>query len=127
VDAVGELRYRDAGFLIPCKNTGNVVAALREFGRKQKPATSESLLENNTGSVRYDMLTTKRKKRSKGREDGGRAEDRRIGFATNRPARPSGRIRHGGAQRRNMPRPGRSGPRRGSPVPVPGCRAFTAR
>jgi len=91
VEAVAELQRRDAGFLMPCRNTGNVVAALRESDRKRRPAASGNLLEGSAGSVRYDMLITGRRKRSKGRGRAGeKAEDRWIGFATNRPRTDTG-------------------------------------
>jgi len=91
VEAVEVLQRRDTGFLVPCRNTSNVVAALRESGRRKRPAISGNVLEDNSASVRYDMLITRRKKRSKGRgKAGGKAEDRWIGFATNRPGTDTG-------------------------------------
>jgi len=90
VEAVAELQSRDAGFLVPCRNTGNVVAALRESGRKRRPAVSGNVLEGSAGSVRYDMLITGRRKRSKGGDGGGKAEEKWIGFATNRPGTDTG-------------------------------------
>ena len=38
VDAIGRLQENNVKFLMPCKNTNNVVAALREFaqGKRKK-------------------------------------------------------------------------------------------
>lgn len=81
VDAIAELARRDVGFLMPCRNTGSVVAALREFADGRRGRASDQILENTSGSAPYTMLIERRKKSKMT----GAAEDRYIGFATNRP------------------------------------------
>ena len=82
VDVIRCLGQRDVNFLIPCKNTYNVVAALREFSQGKRDNVSGNVLENSQESVRYTMMITDRKKRKKSDE----AEEKYIGFATNRPS-----------------------------------------
>ena len=41
VDAISRLQENNVKFLMPCKNTGNVVAALREFAQKKRERRSQ--------------------------------------------------------------------------------------
>ena len=68
--------------MMPYKNTGNVVAALREFKQGRRMKISENTIENNYGSVTYSMMITDRKNA----KDSDVPEERFIGFATNHPA-----------------------------------------
>ena len=47
------LQARGAGFLMPCSNTDNVVAALDEFARGRRDEISENVIENGRGTVPY--------------------------------------------------------------------------
>ena len=53
VDAISRLQENNVKFLMPCKNTGNVVAALREFAQKKREKISRNVIENNRGSATY--------------------------------------------------------------------------
>ncbi len=75
---------------MPCRNTGNVVAALNEFDGEKRPEVSGNVIENSTASAAYTMIITKRKKPEDGNRPADAAEEDRpekklIGFATNRP------------------------------------------
>ena len=82
VDTIGRLQENNVKFLMPCKNTGNVVAALREFAQKKREKISRNVIENNRDSATYSMMITDRK----GAKDSDVPEERYIGFATNHPA-----------------------------------------
>lgn len=71
---------------MPCRNTDNVVAALREFDQGKRSAMSKNTLENGRESVTYDMMITYRKSRGKEPDGDDAPEKRYIGFATNRPS-----------------------------------------
>ena len=45
VDVITLLQKHDIPFLIPCKNTGNVVSALREFAQKRRSSISENIIK----------------------------------------------------------------------------------
>ena len=67
---------------MPCKNTGNVVAALREFAQKKREKISGNVIENNWNSAAYYIMITDRKNV----KDSDVPEEKYIGFATNHPA-----------------------------------------
>ena len=67
---------------MPYKNTGNVVAALREFAQWQRGKISGSVIENNWNFAAYYIMITDRKNA----KDSDDPEERCIGFATNHPA-----------------------------------------
>ena len=46
VEVIAMLQERNVKFLMPCRNTGNVVAALNEFAHKDRPAVSKNIIEN---------------------------------------------------------------------------------
>ena len=46
-DATSMLQENNVKFLMPCKNTGNVVAALREFAQGKRGKISGNVIENN--------------------------------------------------------------------------------
>ena len=81
VDATSRLQENNVKFLMPCKNTGNVVAALREFAQKKREKISGNVIENNRGSATYYIMITDRKNA----KDSDDSEERCIGFATNHP------------------------------------------
>ena len=81
VDAIEMLQENDVKFLMPCRNTGNVVAALREFEQGRRGKISENVIENNWNSVAYYIMITDRKNA----KDSDIPEERYIGFATNYP------------------------------------------
>ena len=82
VDAINKLQENNVKFLMPCRNTYNVVAALREFAQEKRGKISRNVIENNLGSAKYSMIITDRKKA----KDSDGPEKRYIGFATNHPA-----------------------------------------
>ena len=53
VDAIGRLQENNTRFLMPCKNTNNVVAALREFAQGNRKKISGNVIENSLDSVEY--------------------------------------------------------------------------
>ena len=79
VNSIGLLQKHGVPFLVPCRNTGNVVAALREFAQGRRGNISDNIIEGNDGSVAYHMVITKRKKIKKPEKP----EEEYIGFATN--------------------------------------------
>ena len=76
---VGGLHVFNVKYLMPCKNTGNVVSALNEFADNRRRKISKNILENATNQITYTMIITKRKKRKESTEP----EEKYIGFATN--------------------------------------------
>ena len=77
------LQARGVNFMMPCRTTDNVVAALGEFARGKRSGISENLIENGQGVVPYSMIITKRKaKKAKSDEP----KEKYIGFATNCPS-----------------------------------------
>ena len=90
VDCIKGLQENKVPFLMPCKNTGNVVAALEEYASKKRVSGSENVIENSNSSAKYNMLITKRtekKKKKKKKADNSplKPKERYIGFATNTP------------------------------------------
>ena len=82
VDTINRLQENNIKFLMPCRNTGNVVAALREFAQGKRVKISGNVIENNWNSAAYSMMITDRKSA----KDSDVPEERYIGFATNHPA-----------------------------------------
>ena len=76
------MQENNVKFLMPCKNTDNVVAALREFAQKKREKISRNVIENNRGSATYYIMITDRKNA----KDSDVPEEKYIGFATNHPA-----------------------------------------
>ncbi len=89
VEVIAMLQERGVKFLMPCRNTGNVVAALNEFDDDKRSRVSGNIIENNTDSATYTMIITDRKKSGDDNKPVDAAEDRPekklIGFATNCP------------------------------------------
>ena len=81
VDTISKLQENNIKFLMPCKNTGNVVAALREFAQGRRGKISENVIENNWHSVAYHIMISDRKNV----KNSDVSEERYIGFATNHP------------------------------------------
>ena len=82
IDAIGRLQENSVKFLMPCKNTGNMAAALREFAQGKRGKISGNVIENNWGSAAYYIIITDRKNA----KDSDVPEERYIEFATNHPA-----------------------------------------
>ena len=82
VDAISKMQENNVKFLMPCKNTGNVVAALLEFAQKKREKISGNVIENNRDSATYYIMITDRKNA----KDSDVPEEKYIGFATNHPA-----------------------------------------
>ena len=61
VDAISRLQENRVKFLMPCRNTPNVVAALRDFAQGKRMKISINVIESNLGSVEYTMIITERK------------------------------------------------------------------
>ncbi len=122
VDAISRLQENNVKFLMPCKNTYNVVAALQEFAQGKRRKISGNVIKNNLGSAaEYSMIITDRKKA----KDSDDPEKRYIGFATNHPAvrtevyAKRWRIKMSTAKSRS------AGPRHGSQTWNRGCCTFT--
>ena len=69
-------------YVVPCKNTYNVVDALNEFDRRIRDGTSNVTLEGKDVSVKYVMVIEKRTSR-KDKSPDAEAKERYIGFAAN--------------------------------------------
>ena len=82
VSVLEAMNSHDKSFVIPCKNTYNVVAALDEFDKKIRDGTSEVTLENQDSAVKYIMVVQKRTAR-KDKSPDAPAHERYIGFAAN--------------------------------------------
>ena len=82
VDVLKAMDRAKKDYLVPCRNTHNVVAALDEFDRGVRDGTSECVLENQESSIKYVMLITKRTACKK-RDRDARPSERLIGFAAN--------------------------------------------
>ena len=55
VDAASRLQKNNVKFLMPCKNTCNVVTVLREFAQGKRRKSSRNVIENNRGSAVYSI------------------------------------------------------------------------
>ena len=87
IRALGDL---GVDYLIPCVNTANVVRAIEEFSRGERPAVSVfRIAKSKNDYVEYVMHITGRKKRrrkkSKSESCVEKPEEKYIAFATNRP------------------------------------------
>ena len=61
IDAISKILQNNVKFLMPCKNTNNVVTTLREFVQRKRSKISGNMIENNRGSAAYSMMITDRK------------------------------------------------------------------
>ena len=61
VDTIDMLQENNVKFLMPCKNTGNVIATLREFAQGHRWKISGNVIENNRDSAAYSMIIIYRK------------------------------------------------------------------
>ena len=66
---------------MPCRNTSNVVAALRDFAQGKRMKIPINVIESNLGSVAYTMMITERKNA----KNSDAPEKKYIGFTTNHP------------------------------------------
>ena len=82
VDATSRLQENRVKFLMPCRNTPNVVVVLRDFAQGRWMRISMNVIESNLGSAAYTMIITERKNA----KDSDAPKEKYIGFATNRPA-----------------------------------------
>ena len=62
VDAISRLQENNVKFLMPCRNTNNVVVALREFAQGKRRKISGNVIESNWNSAAYYIMITDRKK-----------------------------------------------------------------
>ena len=85
IASIKSLQKCNVPFLTPCRNTGNVIAALREFAVKKRNRTSQNILEGTSDMIKYWMIIAKRKNK-KGSTDPEAPEKKYIGFATNVPS-----------------------------------------
>ena len=92
-DVIRMLGDLGVDYLIPCVNTANVVKAIEEFSRGERPAVSVfRIAKSKNDYVEYTMHITKRKKKSrkKSRKKSKsescveKPEEKYIAFATNR-------------------------------------------
>ena len=77
-----KLQENNVKFLMPCRNTDNVMTTLREFAQGKRGKTSGNVIENNWNSAAYYIMITDRKNI----KDSDVPEERYIGFATNHSA-----------------------------------------
>ena len=85
-DVIRMLENLGADYLIPCVNTANVVRAIEEFFRGERPAVSVfRITKSKNDYVEYVMHITNRKKKSKSKSCVEKLEEKYIAFATNRP------------------------------------------
>ena len=83
IRALGDL---GVDYLIPCVNTANVVRAIEEFSRGERPAVSVfRIAKSKNDYVEYVMHITGRKKKSRSESCVEKSEEKYIAFATNRP------------------------------------------
>ena len=88
-DVIRVLRDLGVDYLIPCVNTANVVRAIEEFSRGERPAISMfRIAKSKNDYVEYVMHITERKKKSKKKSKNKscveKPEEKYIAFATNR-------------------------------------------
>ena len=55
VDAISRLQENNVKFLMPYRNTCNVVATLQEFAQGKRRKISGNVIENNLGSTAYSI------------------------------------------------------------------------
>ena len=88
-DVIRMLGDLGVDYLIPCVNTANVVKAIEEFSRGERPAVSVfRIAKSKNDYVEYTMHITGRKKKSKKKSKSKscveKPEEKYIAFATNR-------------------------------------------
>ena len=88
-DVIRVLENLGVDYLIPCVNTANVVKAIEEFSRGERPAVSVfRIAKSKNDYVEYIMhitdRTKKSKKKSKSESCVKKPEEKYIAFATNR-------------------------------------------
>ena len=88
-DVIRALDEMNVGYLMPCRNTANVIKAIGEFANGERPAVSESrIAKSKNDSAGYTMIITERKRKSRRKGKGSdkeKPEEKYIAFATNRP------------------------------------------
>ena len=89
-DVIGTLEELGVGYLIPCVNTPNVVDAITEFSKGERPPVSRfRITKSKNDYAEYTMIITERKRKSKKKRKAEpceeKPEERYIAFATNRP------------------------------------------
>ena len=89
-DVIRVLEDLGVDYLIPCVNTANVVKAIEEFSRGERPAVSMfRIAKSKNDYVEYTMHITGRKKKSRKKSKSEscveKPEEKYIAFATNRP------------------------------------------
>ena len=89
-DVIRVLEDLGVDYLIPCVNTANVVKAIEEFSRGERPAVSVfRIAKSKNDYVEYTMHITGRKKKSRKKSKSEscveKPEEKYIAFATNRP------------------------------------------
>ena len=89
-DVIRVLGDLGVDYLIPCVNTANVVKAIEEFSRGERPAVSVfRIAKSKNDYVEYTMHITGRKKKSRKKSKSEscveKPEEKYIAFATNRP------------------------------------------
>ena len=88
-DVIRMLENLGVDYLIPCVNTANVVKAIEEFSRGERPAVSMfRIAKSKNDYVEYTMHITGRKKKSRKKSKSEscveKPEEKYIAFATNR-------------------------------------------
>ena len=88
-DVIRVLENLGVDYLIPCVNTANVVKAIEEFSRGERPAVSVfRIVKSKNDYVEYTMHITGRKKKSRKKSKSEscveKPEEKYIAFATNR-------------------------------------------
>ena len=89
-DVIRVLENLGVDYLIPCVNTANVVKAIEEFSRGERPAVSVfRIAKSKNDYIEYTMhitdRTKKSRKKSKSESCVEKPEEKYIAFATNRP------------------------------------------
>ena len=89
-DVIRTLEELGVGYLVPCVNTPNVVDAITEFSKGERPQVSGfRITKSKNDYAEYAMIITERKRKSKKRRKAESCEEepeeRYIAFATNRP------------------------------------------
>ncbi len=81
VDTIIALLNNNVTYLMPCRNSSGIIAALREYDKNTRNTTSQATLQGHTGMVNFTMRIEKRKNN----KDATMPEQKFIGFATNAP------------------------------------------
>jgi len=87
-DVMAVLEEEGIGYIIPCRNTDTVVAALSEYAAGRRGAVSDAVISGTARSVPYAMVITERRRRSRKKRRGGLpAHEKYIGLPPTGPAR----------------------------------------